>query len=368
MAACGTKAFIGGSGYNAATMIIPVQQNQGAISVSTPDKMEELTLKTLGITEANLEEFVRKNIGLIFPDEETLLVVGQQLRNQQGGRSDLVAVDGDGNMVLIELKRDANDIMARKEAFEVQAIRYAANYALIAKSQDLVQRLFAPYVSKHLSEFSAKYPNLTASEIAGREINDFLRANQADKDFNHRQRIVLIASSFDPQTLSACAWLAKSGIDIRCVSLTPLKYAQQYFLSVEQLIPLPALEDFFVEVVDTPQAISKTSVNKSQIARQSLPKMAQLFKWGLITPGDTLYISTTQSETAIVKDDRLVTYQGRDMTFNAWGQKVTGWSAINIYEWAVDTKTNKTLDALRREKVQEIEQDDSNSNADVVGS
>ena len=348
-------------GYNKATMIIPVQlQNQGAISLSTPDKMEELTLQLLGVTEANLEEFVRKNIGLLFPEGETLLVVGQQLRNQQGGRSDLVAVDGDGNIVLIELKRDASDIVARREAFEFQAIRYAANYALLANSDDLVHQLFAPYVSKHLSEFSGKYPNLTASEIAAREIADFLAANKADKDFNRNQLIVLIASSFDPQTLSACAWLAKSGIDIRCISLTPLKYAQQYFLSVERIIPPPALEEFFVEVASTPQASSKTSASSSRIARQSLPKMLQLWKWGLIKPGDTLYISTSPQESATVKDDKLVTYQSQDMTFNAWGQKITGWSAINIYEWAVkatdDPKTNKTLDTLRREKVQEFEQ------------
>lgn len=349
-------------------MIIPVQQNQGVVSLSTPDKMEELTLKDLGITEANLEEFVRKNIGLLFPDEETLLVVGQQLRNQQGGRSDLVAVDGDGNIVLIELKRDASDIVARKEAFEVQAIRYAANYALIANSQDLVQRLFAPYVTKHLGEFSGKYQNLTASEIAGREIAGFLTANQANKDFNHHQRIVLIASSFDPQTLSACAWLAKSGIDIRCISLTPLKYAQQYFLSAEQLIPPPALEDFFVEVADTPQMSNKPSAGKSQIARQSLPKMAQLLKWGLIASGDMIYISTNSAEVATVKDDRQVIYQGQAMTFNAWGQKITGWSAINIYEWTVDQKTNKTLDTLRSEKAQEIEQATSDSDVDVGSS
>ena len=336
-------------------MIIPIQlQNQGTLALAAPDKVEDLTLKALNITEANLEEFVRNNIGLLFP-EETLLVVGQQVRDVQGGRSDLVAVDGDGNVVLIELKRDAADIVARKEAFEFQAVRYAASYALVDSPQNLVQKLFAPYVSKHLSEFSGKYPNLTASEIAGREIYDFLQANQADKDFNHHQRIVLIASSFDKQTLSACAWLAKSGIEIRCVSITPRKYAQQYFLEVEQLIPPPALEDYFVEVTDTPQAGSKQLANKSQIARQSLPKMGQLLKWGLIAQGDTVYISTSPSETATVKDDKQVVYQGQDMAFNAWGQQITGWSAINIYEWTVDEKTKKTLDALRREKVQEQE-------------
>ena len=123
-------------------------------------------------------------------------------------------------------------------------------------------------------EFVNNHPGgLNASEIASREISRFLQANQADKDFNRGQRIVLIASSFDSQTLSACAWLAKSGIDIRCIALAPLKYAQHYFLSVEQVIPPPVLDDFFVEVLDKPHQSNKPSATKSQVGRQSLPKM-----------------------------------------------------------------------------------------------
>jgi RecB family endonuclease NucS len=104
-----------------------------------PSEIEELafadiTVKTedsdLRITEVDIEEFVRLHISLIFPDE-TLQIVGQQVINKEGGRSDLVAIDREGNIVLIELKRDQKDIIFRKEAFEFQAIRYAANYALI---------------------------------------------------------------------------------------------------------------------------------------------------------------------------------------------------------------------------------------------
>ena len=82
----------------------------------------------------------------------------------------------------------------------------------------------------------------------------------------------------------------------------------------------------------------------------------QLLEWKLIAPGDLLYISTASSETAVVKDDKQVIYHGQPMTYTAWGQKITGWSAINIYEWTIDEKTKKSLDDLRREKAQEIEQ------------
>lgn len=338
-------------------MMIPIQvPTQGVLTVATPDKMDEITFKDLQVLEADFEEFVRKNVGLLFPDDETLLIVGQQLRNQQGGRSDLVAVDGQGNVVLLELKRDVADIVGHKEAFEMQAIRYVANYALISNPQGLVQKLFAPYVSKHLIEFSGKHPSLTASEIANRELGDFLAANKADRDFNHLQRLVLLASSFDPQTLSACAWLAKSGINIRCVQVSPQKYNGQYFLSVEQLIPPPTLEEFYVEVAAPTQVVNRTAVT-SQTARQNLPKVPALFQWGLIKAGDILHIKTRPAEQAIVKDQKQVTYEGKDMSYNAWGQSVTGWSSINIYDWAVHESTKKTLDEMRQEKLQQQSQE-----------
>src|SRR3712207_8389409 len=42
-------------------------------------------------------------------------------------------------------------------------------------------------------------------EKASRILNDFLEKNNALKTFNSKQRIILIASSFDKQTLSAAA-------------------------------------------------------------------------------------------------------------------------------------------------------------------
>ncbi|GEN82851.1 hypothetical protein SLU01_11630 [Sporosarcina luteola] len=58
-----------------------------------------------------------------------MLIVRKQVRNASNGISDLTAIDHEGNIVLIEIKRDRKDIEGRKEAFEFQAIRYAASYA-----------------------------------------------------------------------------------------------------------------------------------------------------------------------------------------------------------------------------------------------
>jgi hypothetical protein len=336
-------------------VIIPVQLHPEITPAEiTPGEVEELTLKKLEISESLLEEFVRKNVQVLFPDE-TLLIVGQQPKNKAGGRADLVAVDGEGSIVLIELKRDVEDIIARKEPFEFQAIRYAANYALIATPQDLVQRLFAPYIEKHKQEF--ELGSLTSSELASRTLVNFLRDNNAENSFNLRQRIMLIASAFDPQTLSACAWLAKNGIAIVCLVLSPLRYNEQLFFEVEQVIPPPALSQYFVELAEQSEGGKPTSSSASKQRNTNLPRMAKLFEWGLVKAGDEIYIKGRSKEIATMLDQQNVQLEDQTrMSYFAWGKKVTGWASINIYEWITHKPTNKTLDALRQEKMREIEE------------
>lgn len=169
------------------------------------EKIEAVTFSELSMTESDLEEIIRNSIDMICDDEESMLIVGQQVKNEKNGRSDLTAIDNEGNIVLIEIKRDRRDIEGRKEAFEFQAIRYAASYATIESTDDLVKKVYAPYIEKHRSEF--ELGELTSYELGIRILNEFLSVNEAENSFNKKQRIILVASDFDEQTLSAVSWL-----------------------------------------------------------------------------------------------------------------------------------------------------------------
>jgi hypothetical protein len=348
--------------------ILPIDiMKKGSKTFITPEEMVDKSLTELGITEADLEEFVRLNIGLIFPtSDENLLIVGQQVRNRSNGRADLVAVDGEGNIVLIEIKRDQQQIKSRKEPFEFQAIRYAANYATISNASHIVDQLFAPYIERHRHE-SVYKPQLdkgfTTTEIASRILNDFLKDNKAQGSLNRHQRIVLLASSFDSQTLSACAWLAGNGIDIRCLSIQPSVYEcaynghkfTKYFINIEQVIPPPSLSEFYVAISTTGDVSDLPSPSTSQ--KKTLPRMSDLFKWGLIKRGDELYTDGHDESAATAIDDKTVKWATKQepIEYNKWGQEVTGWSSINIYERTVHRPSMKTLDSLRREKVASIQ-------------
>jgi hypothetical protein len=62
------------------------------------DDVEQTSFPALAFTEAHVEEFLRKNLALLFEDddERTLLIVGQQVKNLENARNDLIAIDGQG--------------------------------------------------------------------------------------------------------------------------------------------------------------------------------------------------------------------------------------------------------------------------------
>lgn len=334
---------------------IPVTINGQVIEVDS--EVEELTFKELNLKEAHLEEFLRKNIGQLFGDEESLLMVGQQVVDQEGSRSDLVAVDGEGCLVLIEIKRDLLDIKSRSETLESQAIRYAASLAKIKDPRDLVEKMFGSYIAKHKSEdpFRSKLGALSEYELANRELNNFLKQNNIGTGFNKKQRIILVSSEFDAITLSSSAWLIRNGVDLSCYELRPMRIKGNHVVEFTKIMPVEKDEDFFIDIHATSDESVILDDKVERVKRRSLPRMATLFDWKLLKSGDHLEIKNFEKSEATVIDSKTVDFNGQKVSFNEWGQTVTGWSSICIYEWAILKSSGKTLHAIRAQKMQDLE-------------
>lgn len=121
-------------------------------------KIEATTFSKINYLESDIEELLRKNIDMVCDEEESMLIVGKQVRNLRYGISDVTAVNNKGNIVLNEIKRDRRDrrdIESRKEAFEFQAIRYAASYATIEDPENLSTDCRIPNRSKKNHNLSA---------------------------------------------------------------------------------------------------------------------------------------------------------------------------------------------------------------------
>ncbi|NLY72347.1 MAG: hypothetical protein GX079_01460 [Tissierellia bacterium] len=314
------------------------------------EKIEASTFSELNMKEKDIEEILRKNVEIICDEEESMLIVGSQVRNEANGISDLVAIDDKGNLVLIEIKRDKEDIVSRKESFEFQAIRYAASYATVKTEDELISKLYAPYINKFKKEFDIS--ELTHEEFALRKLSEFLKVNDAENNFNDNQRIILVASSFDEQTLSAVSWLASNKVDISCYQLIPYLIDGSIYIKSEKILPLSQFDDFYVNLLDGKNSNKKLG---KPITRRQLPKIRDMIAWGVVNEGDILIAKDFLEEKAILLKSGNVIYNEEELSLNKWLSSVYGWAAIQSYVFAVHEKSGKTLSAIREEYMEENE-------------
>ena len=116
------------------------------------------------------------------------MVVGKEFSNfdRTSERLDLLAVDADGKLVIIELKRDDTGTNAHW-----QAIKYAS-YLRDASQDDIVGML-----ARHESISEADATQKLLQHLGSDDLNAL----------NNDQRIVLASHRFAPEVTSACLWL-----------------------------------------------------------------------------------------------------------------------------------------------------------------
>ncbi|MEQ2464708.1 hypothetical protein [Niallia hominis] len=314
-------------------------------------KIGATTFSELNYKESDIEELLRKNIDMICDEEESMLIVGKQVRNAQHGISDLTAVDNKGNIVLVEIKRDRKDIEGRKEAFEFQAIRYAASYATIEDPEDLVNKIYAPYIEKYRDEFESG--PLTSAELGNRKLMEFLRENVAESNFNKNQKIILVASDYDEQTLSAVAWLNSNNVDITCFKLIPYKIQDEVYINIEKVLPVNAYRDYYVDFIDSP---IKGSTQKKGFTRRTLPKINAMLEWGVVKAGDIIVAKGREDEGTLLANGN-VEVNGEEISMQKWLKELFGWSSIQTYVFAVHKETGKTLSKIREEYMEREKED-----------
>lgn len=333
--------------------------------------------------EEHLEDLIAENASVIESANgddsgESLLIIGRQVRTTTSKRMDLVALDGSGVLILIEVKRDAEDMKHRKDHAEIQAVRYAAGLAKLRSVDDIVTNLYGPYIARYqASELEREGGKRTAEEWARKKILEFMRDNDIDRDrLNHDQRIVLIGASFDEDTKSAAAWMARNGMPIRLIEVQPVRVGDCYFLNITQVLPVSLYEDYYVDVV-TKEDGRKSALKSmpSGITRTARIRLDAIIEAGLVGIGDEIYFKKQPDNLAVIVDGRRCRYKGRELSILQWSKELTGWGAVNIYEWIVHVPSGQLLDDLRVTLEQQLEadtissdatDDDSNSQPDQV--
>lgn len=306
--------------------------------------IEPTSFSELQMNEHDVEELIKNNTNLIAEDE-SMLIVGQQVRNSSNGICDLVGLNQNGDLVLIEIKRDRRDMEVRREAFEFQAIRYAAGFATIKDIDDLISKIYAPFLEKN--NVIKKDLSLTITEQANRNIVTFFQNNNiAIEDFNQRQQIILVASDFDSQTKSAVAWLNSNGVEMFCYKLIPYKIKEELYIESQKVLPLDHYEDYYVDL--TNKATTSNIKRKRQSNRRTLPRIDSMLEWGVVKEGDVLKAKNHDSTAILIKNGN-VQVNGEEKSIQQWLREVTGWPSVETYAFTEHVEKGKTLSEIRRE-------------------
>ena len=181
-------------------------------------RLETPKLAEASITERNdLQEYICNSFEA-FCEEigQRLFLIDKEVQpsDDVDDRIDLLALDKEGQAVIIELKRGNNKLQM------FQAISYAAMVARW-KPEDFLARLEADKQDK---------------------LTDFLVVEK--EEINLRQRIVLVAEAFDYSVLIGAEWLnEKYDVDIICcrISLARDAAASAEFLVCSQTFPVPEI-------------------------------------------------------------------------------------------------------------------------------
>ena len=201
-------------------------------STQESEAVKEVDFAELGLRErSDIQEWVAGHPGIL---EEDLLIIAKEFSgfDKTSERPDLLAVDPDGNLVVIELKRDDSGADAYW-----QAIKYASYLGRASVTQVI--------------DILADYENVSKEEAQDRLL-EHLGTGGLDS-LNNNQRIILASHRFAPEVTSAALWLngKVQGVSlITCVQLTPYRdeKVNSLYLQSNTIIPLPGEEDYVVQI------------------------------------------------------------------------------------------------------------------------
>jgi len=189
--------------------------------------LKRLDVKSLD-QEERLEEFLDKDISIASPN---WMVIGRQVYTDYGKYIDLLAIDKDGNLIVLELKKN-------KTPREVVA--QLLDYASWVKnlSDDEIASVFDNYIKKYhpdrngisLDEAFLKYFNLKTMP----------------EELNETHQLVVVASKLDESTERIVSYLSEEhNVPINAVFFRVFKEGEREYLSsmwfIDPTLPSPVV-------------------------------------------------------------------------------------------------------------------------------
>jgi hypothetical protein len=201
-------------------------------------KIQAKTFSDLGFKEReNLQEWIANNPEIL---GEEILIIQKEFDgfNDTNERLDLLALDKEGNIIVIENKLDDT---GRDVTWQV--LKYASYCSTLKKDQ--IKKIYQDFLDKQGKNENAE-ENLM--EFFG--VDDFA---ELSLNSGQTQRIIMIAGNFRKEVTSTVLWLLNYKLCIQCFKVTPYQLGDQLFLNIEQIIPMKEAEDYIIRMADKAQ-------------------------------------------------------------------------------------------------------------------
>ncbi|MBD3180388.1 MAG: DUF4268 domain-containing protein [Candidatus Latescibacteria bacterium] len=298
------------------------------------EELNQCTFSELGFKEReHFQEWIVKTPS-IFGEE--LLILQKEFSGFSDTRErlDLLALDKQGDLVIIENKLDDS---GRDVTW--QALKYTSYCSNLSK--DDISKIYQDYLDKYNKEQNAEEKLAEFMEL---EDYDELEINKGSS-----QRIILAAANFRKEVTSTVLWLLNYKLRIKCFKLTPYSLGDQLFLTVDQIIPTKDAEEYMIGMAEKVQdeIDSKTKLsNRHRIRREfwirlidDMNNKSELYS--NISPSIYNWISTTAGLRGVGFNFAVSKYYGR----------------AEIYIDRGDYDENKKIFDMLYEQKKEIESD-----------
>lgn len=175
-------------------------------------------------------------------------------------RLDLLALDKEGQLVVIENKLDDS---GRDVTW--QALKYTAYVSSLTKAQ--IIDVFQQYLDRHAGGGNAV-----------QIICDFLEIEELDEvvlNPGNGQRLFFIAAHFRKEVTATVLWLREHQIDARCFKVAPFAFGDELLIDIQPVIPTPEAADFMIGMAE-----KETEVKSAQGALRKTGQMRMDY-WSL---------------------------------------------------------------------------------------
>ena len=268
---------------------------QSDLTQATP--LSPKTFEDEQIMEEQLRNLLEQHLPRLLPQRRLMVLASEYSNWSNAARFiDLLALDAEGQLVVVEIKRTSDGGHA-----ELQALRYAAMLSTHTIDNVIDAR------HRHVLKTDAS----ASRDDVENEILEFLGKGSTDEvTLGTTPQIILIARDFSPEITTTAMWLMEriTGFLMHCftVQLYALP-SGQYALHFDLLLPLAQQEDYLVKVRDKNAEIARQAA-ATQRRQRTCPLLEEKQR---LNSGDTLYlVRRIHKDLTLTPQEQQATYLG----------------------------------------------------------